>query len=132
MEVHQQGLKTRKAFDAARAGLARRFGACCRRGSAEGFVIPLFTKLDRLTEFLDESVSLASAPSVMKEYDLIFESCPEALRLHQSFVETLAVSNFDRFHTMVTDVIDDIEAGRYPDIDCMGNVTALVDDLEEL
>ena len=33
MQMHQQCLRMRKAFDAARAGLARRFGACCRRGS---------------------------------------------------------------------------------------------------
>ena len=77
----------------ARAGLARRFGACCRRGSAKGFVIPVFTKLERLTECLDESVLLASAPLVRKKYDLAFESCPEAFRLHQSIVETLGVSN---------------------------------------
>ena len=69
MAVHQQGLRTRKAFDAARAGLARRFGACCRRGSAEGFVIPVPTKLDRLTECLAESVPLETDetdPSIMK------------------------------------------------------------------
>ena len=92
----------------------------------------MLTKLDLLSEFLDESVSLASAPLVMKKYDLIFESCPEALRLHQSIVETLGVSNVDRFHIIVTDIVDDVEAGRYPDIDCMNSVGVLVDALEEL
>ena len=67
MEVHQQGVRTRKAVDAARAALVRRFGVCCRRGSAEGFVIPVLTKLDRLTECLDESVPLATVPLVMKK-----------------------------------------------------------------
>ena len=122
MQVHQRGSSTRKAFDAARVGLARRFGACCRRGSAEGFVIPVLSKLDRLTEFLDEFVSLAAAPWVKKKYDLVFESSPEAFRLHQSIVATLGVSNFHRFHTIVADVVDDIGTGRYPDIDCMGRI----------
>ena len=125
MEVHQQGLKARKYVNAARAGLARRFGACCRRGSAEGFVIPVLTKLDRLTEFLDESVDLWSEPRRMKKCDVLFESRPEAFRLHQSIMETRGVSNFIELHTILTDVVDEIEAGEHPDIECFHRVTVL-------
>ena len=92
--MHQRGLRTRRVLAAARVDFSRRFRACCRRGSAEVFAIPVLTKLDRLTEFLDESVSLATAPFVIKKYDLLCESSPEALRLHQSIMETLGVSNF--------------------------------------
>ena len=132
MNVHQQGLKTRRAFDAARAGLARRFGLCCHRDSAEGFVIPVLTQLNRLTEFLDESVDLATEPCRVKKYDVLFESRPEAFRLHQSIMETQGVSNFIELHTILTDVLDEIEAGDNPDIDCLHIVTVLIDDLVEL
>ena len=63
MQVHQRRLRTRRVFDAARVVLAR----CRRRFSAEGFAIPVLTKLDRLTEFLDESVSLVTALFAMNK-----------------------------------------------------------------
>ena len=42
------------------------------------------------------------------------------------------MSNFVQLHTILTDVVDEIEAGDYPDIDCMHSVGVLIEELEEL
>ena len=47
MRVHRQSEVSRSVLNTARDNLACRFGACCRRGSAEGFVNPVLDKLGR-------------------------------------------------------------------------------------
>eukprot|EP00973_Karenia_brevis_P085792 11901816-Karenia_brevis.AAC.1 len=44
--VHQQSEAERSELNAVCENLAPLFGACCRRGSAEGFVHPVLDKLD--------------------------------------------------------------------------------------
>ena len=64
MRVHRQSEVSRSVLNTARENLARRFGACCRRGSVEGFLNPVLDKMGRLTEFRSESVSVATLPLV--------------------------------------------------------------------
>eukprot|EP00973_Karenia_brevis_P070427 9790338-Karenia_brevis.AAC.1 len=44
--AHRPNEASRSESNAVRENLARLFGACCRRGSAEGFVNPVLEKLD--------------------------------------------------------------------------------------
>eukprot|EP00973_Karenia_brevis_P001519 206597-Karenia_brevis.AAC.1 len=62
MRVHRQSEVSRSVLNTARDNLARRFGARCRRGSAEGFMNPVLDKLGRLTEFRSEFASVATLP----------------------------------------------------------------------
>eukprot|EP00973_Karenia_brevis_P011677 1581097-Karenia_brevis.AAC.1 len=48
-QVHQQNEASLAEANVARHNLTRLFGACCRRGSTEGFVNPVLEKLHRLT-----------------------------------------------------------------------------------
>ena len=79
---------------------------------------PVLDKLGRLHEFRSQG-----------KYDVLFESGPEAVRYHKSVVESLGVQNFEELYGIVQDVIDDIEAGRSADIDCMDEVTAFLSEL---
>ena len=83
MLLHRLSENLRSVLNTAREDLARRFGACCRRGSAEGFVNLVLDKLGRLHEFRSQS-----------KYDVLFESGPEALRYRKSVVASLGVQNF--------------------------------------
>ena len=123
---------SRSLLNTARENLARRFGACCRRGSAEGFVNPVLDKLGRLTELRSESASVATLPLVRTKHDLLFESGSEAFRLHKSVVESLGVRHFDELFIIVEEVIDDIEANRSADIDGMNEVTSFLQHLGEV
>eukprot|EP00973_Karenia_brevis_P058992 8213821-Karenia_brevis.AAC.1 len=60
--VHRQSEADHCELNAVRENLARLFGACCRRGSVEGFVNPVLGKLDHLTEFRSEPVFVATLP----------------------------------------------------------------------
>eukprot|EP00973_Karenia_brevis_P026818 3700865-Karenia_brevis.AAC.1 len=60
---------------------------------------------------------MATKPGVQTKYDLLFESGPEAFRLHKSLVETLGVQNFAQLYFNVQRVIHEIEANHFVDID---------------
>ena len=47
-------------------------------------------------------------------------------------MKTRGVSNLIELHTILTDVVDEIEAGENPDIDCFHGVTVLIEELVEL
>ena len=114
MDLYRESEDLRADFNTAREDLARRFGACCRLGSAAGFVDPLLDKLGRLHEFRSEG-----------KYHVLFESGPEAFRYHKSVVETKGAYHFEQFYGIVLDVLEDIEQDRSAKIDGMKEVTAL-------
>eukprot|EP00973_Karenia_brevis_P058006 8074945-Karenia_brevis.AAC.1 len=61
-QVREQNEASLSESNAARHNLARLFGACFCRGSAEGFVNPVLDKLHCLTEFRSEPASVATIP----------------------------------------------------------------------
>ena len=119
MLLHRQSEDRRSVLNTAREDLARRFGACCRPGSAAGFVNPVLDKLGRLQEFRDEG-----------KCDVLFQSGPAALGYQKSVVECLGVQNFEQLQVIVEDVIEDIEARRSADIDGTNEVTAFLQELQ--
>ena len=121
MDLYRESEDLRAAFNTAREDLARRFGACCRLGSAAGFVDPLLDKLGRLHEFRSEN-----------KYHVLFETGPAAFRYHKSVVETLGANHFDEFYSIVSDVLEDIEQDRSAQIDCMDEVEVLQTELYDI